>query len=181
MAKLVFDTETTGWHHSKKPDNHPDQPRLVQLGIELCSDQGEPMSAVSLLVNPQMPIPEKAMEAHGITDEMVQTFGVRESTAAELFVAMAARADTWVMHNSRYDLGVMRCVFARAGIRMVMPINGAYCTMEAAKRHLPGPLSNLSYCMLKIFGESHDNAHNALADTIACRRLYFHFVSRMRT
>ena len=72
---LFFDTETTGFPNKKSPLDDPSQPHLVQLGAVLC-DGRVVRAQLDLIVNPGVPIPEKATAVHGITDEMAAKCGV---------------------------------------------------------------------------------------------------------
>jgi DNA polymerase-3 subunit epsilon len=191
MTILTIDTETDGFHHSTKPNNHPDQPRLVQIAMELITDEGAPLSAVSLVVDPGRPIPEKATAVHGITDEFAKEYGVQESAAVIIFVELMDKADLIVAHNAKFDIGVMRCAMARHGLTDHFGYQ-IFCTMEAATPIARIPPTekmlragftkykspNLGECMRIFFNEDHAGAHDALADVIACRRIYFELKRR---
>ncbi len=68
QAVLIFyDFETTGLFADKKNPDRPN-PRAVELAAYIPSIN----KSFSTLINPGIPIPEEAMNIHGITNEMVQ-------------------------------------------------------------------------------------------------------------
>jgi DNA polymerase III subunit epsilon len=186
---LFFDTETTGFFQDRLPYDHPDQPRLVQLAAQLTDDAGLALSSISLIVNPGIPIPERASAVHGITNEIAEKVGISENTAIGIFAFMARRSAVMVAHNSKFDVGVMECVRARTSIPLELP--EAFCTMEKASPIINLPPTDrmraagiikpkppkLEECIRHFFGEDLEGAHDAMVDLVACRRVYFHLKS----
>lgn len=189
---LFFDTETTGFPHTTKPIDHPDQPHIVELAAELCSDDGKPVAGFSLIIDPGVEtgvhIPSKVAEIHGIDDEKAWRLGVPPVFALEAFLQLLMRADEVVAHNLDFDEQMMEIAFARYRLARaagrVLGGQTKFCTMKSTTDicKLPSPRGGykwpkLTECMQHFFGEEHINAHSALADTSACRRVYFHLKS----
>lgn len=191
MTVLFFDTETTGFFQDRLPVDHPDQPYIVQLAAQLCHDDGEPVAGFSLIVDPgigEISIPARASEVHGITDEIAVQFGVSAVSALSMFTHLYQRADLVCAHNIKFDRGVIEAAISRH-YRKVMPLRKPlFCTMEAATPIINLPPTErmiaagfnkpkppkLEECIKHFFGEDFEDAHDAMADVIACRRVYLH-------
>jgi len=186
---LFFDTETTGFYSNRLPFDHDDQPRLVQIALPLTEDDGEPVASASLIVNPGVPIPERAAQVHGITNERAEAMGVSEKTALALFTFMADRSDLIVAHNIAFDINVMACAYARSGHEA--PEWATFCTMDAACPIINLPPTDrmkaaginrpksprLEECVRHFFDEDLEGAHDAIVDLNACARVFFHLKS----
>lgn len=188
---LFFDTETTGFFLDREAVNHPDQPYIVQLAAQLCQDDGEPVAGFSFIVDPgvgAITIPEKASAVHGITNEKAVQFGVPAEFALGAFTHLYQRADLVCAHNIKFDRGVIETAIARHYDR-VMPLRKPlFCTMEAATPIINLPPTErmiaagfnkpkppkLEECIRHFFDEALDDAHDAMADVAACRRVYLH-------
>jgi DNA polymerase-3 subunit epsilon len=185
---LFFDTETTGFFLDRLPVDHPDQPYIVQLAAQLCEDDGEPVSGFSFVVAPGVPIPSRASDVHGITDERAAALGVSSEYALSAFTHLYQRADIVCAHNIKFDKGVMEAAIARH-YGKVMPLRkNLFCTMEAAKPIINLPPTDrmksvgmtspkppkLEECIKHFFNEELAGAHDAMIDVIACQRVYLH-------
>lgn len=94
---LVLDTETTGLSHAVDKIIE-----LALLGVALDARTGLPFGPVQVFEgfeDPGMPIPEKAREVTGISDDMVR--GQRLDDAA--VAALVEGADLVVAHNAGFD------------------------------------------------------------------------------
>lgn len=191
MTVLFFDTETTGFFQDRLPVDHPEQPYIVQLAAQLCQDDGEPIAGFSFIVDPGIgvvSIPARASAVHGITDERAVQFGVSPEFALSAFTHLYQRADLVVAHNIKFDRGVIEAAISRH-YKKVMPLRKAlFCTMEAATPIINLPPTErmkavgfdkpkppkLEECIRHFFDEDFDDAHDAMADVVACRRVYLH-------
>lgn len=186
MNILFFDTETTGFVQHRLPDDDASQPHLVQIAAKLTDDGGAIINQFSLIVNPGVPIPPRAAEVHGITDNLAMAQGIPEASAFRLFCFLLDRADLVVAHNAAFDLAVMRCLAAREGTGL-RPVE-TFCTMETATPIVNLPPTEkmvaagimkpkspkLEECVRHFFNEALDGAHDALIDVDACARVFFH-------
>lgn len=191
---LFFDTETTGFFQDRLPVDHPDQPYIVQLAAQLCEDGGGPVSGFSFIVNPGIgvvTIPDRASAVHGITNERAAQFGVSLEFALSAFTHLYQRANLVCAHNIKFDRGVIETAISRH-YKKVMPLRKPlFCTMEAATPVINLPPTErmiaagfdkpkppkLEECIRHFFNEDLEGAHDAMADVIACRRVYFHLAA----
>ena len=191
MRHLIVDTETTGFTKPRLPIDHPDQPHIVQLAAQLCEDDGVPAAGFVFIVRPGdgVTIPAAASAVHGITDEMAAELGMPLDVVMDALRALTTRADILVAHNIAFDRSIIETAMSRR-YRSPERLGGQmFCTMESAAPIVNLPPTErmmaagivkpkspkLSECMRHFFGEEfEEHAHDAMADVVACRRVYFH-------
>lgn len=195
MNTLFFDTETTGLTKKNKPHTHPDQPMPVQIGVKLDADNTLEMGAANVLIQTNTVdgvkpwiVSDGAYKATGIDNARADAFGIHLVTGMELFLDMAATADTIVAHNISYDIVVIRRamqVYCQAtGQEYWDPFENKtlICTMFASQDIVKAPPKRngewkwpkLEECVAHFFGEKLEGAHDALVDVRACARVYYH-------
>lgn len=195
MNLLFFDTETTGLPDWRSPSDAPHQPHVIQAAGILCDHLGNEIHEWQTLIKPgagAVMSPE-AQAAHGISLERAEAEGIHLTEAWMAFADLVDRAEGVVGHNITFDLRMMRIAGAKlSGIKWDCPIPHR-CTMRMATTicNLPPtekmiaagfnkPKSpNLTECMRFFFDEDHSNAHDALADVRACKRVYFAIKERL--
>lgn len=96
---VAIDFETTGFSHSKD--------RPVQIGLARF-EKDRPVKRFCSLINPGIPIPEKVVAIHGITDEKVKDaptldIAVQSAVIQGLFDGAVA-----VAFNAPFDRGFMK-------------------------------------------------------------------------
>ena len=188
---LFFDTETTGLFSDRIPVDHDGQPYLVQLAAQLCDDNMRPVSTFCAIVDNGVDIPAGAAAVHKITTEMAKRDGLSPELALRIFSHMYQRADKLCAHNIKFDKGVMETAIARHNKKVLPLEKPLVCTMEmaspivnlpptdrmrAAGFNKPKP-PKLAECIKHFFGEDLPDAHDALVDLAACRRIYAHMQS----
>lgn len=186
MPRLLFtDTETTGVPaRGCDQFDHPNLPRIVQLACVLLDHDGAERAAVSLVIRPDVDIPVGASNVHGITMDIAADFGVAEKAAAGMFLRLCQKADIVVAHNAPFDLLMLRGAVHRAGASWIeKPVR---CTMTAATPILMMPPTarmvaagfnkpkppKLEEAFEHLMGRKMENAHNAMADVLACVAVY---------
>ncbi|HQT62792.1 3'-5' exonuclease [Acidiphilium sp.] len=192
---LFFDTETTGLPDNRMPLGDSCQPHLVQLACLLTDDDGAERSHANLIVNPGVPIPNRASDVHGITDEIAERAGVSSLAAVAIWNRLAERADLIVAHNIKFDLAIIETAWIRTKTSIDFEQKHGsrrrFCTMEASTPIVNLPPTErmiaagfdkpkspkLEEAIKHFFGESLDGAHDAMVDMRACARLYFHLQS----
>jgi DNA polymerase-3 subunit epsilon len=113
---LVFDTETTGFVEPTLPPGHPSQPKLVQLGCVLMTDEFREVAAVDLTVRPDgYTIPDRSSQVHGITTSIAHETGIPLANVLGVFAQLRANAVECVAFNTKFDRLVMEAAFARHG------------------------------------------------------------------
>lgn len=186
---LFFDTETTDLPLFKSPSEDPRQPHLIQVAALLTDDDGEEIERLSTIVAlPEgVEVAPEAFAAHGITPARSRAEG-RDAleVLGELF-AMRDKAEIDVAHNRQFDARIARIQALRYGLfdpfekgrsecslTLSTPILNLPPTPKMVAAGFKKPKSpNLGECVEFFFGEKHDKAHDALADVIACKRVYF--------
>jgi DNA polymerase III epsilon subunit-like protein len=181
---LFFDTETTGKANFNVPPDHPSQPRLVQLACELYTLDGtRPLHTLSVIIKPEgFTIPEETSKIHGITQDIANAIGVKQSWAVNTFLGMMSHAKYFIAHNVSFDTLIMLKEFHVAGkwtITSPNPFTSTFCTMQTATNvcKLPGNYGKYKWPKLSeaykyAFNEDLQHAHDALVDVRACKRVY---------
>lgn len=96
----VLDVETTGLDYSHD--------RIVQIGIIKIIDN-QPVDSLNTYINPEMPIPSRSTEIHGITDADVKDAPTYKQIADRVLSLM--NNDTVVGHNVTFDLNFVQRIF----------------------------------------------------------------------
>lgn len=179
MNILYFDTETTGFVRKGAALNDPAQPHLVQLGAILVSDD-KVVAEVNVIAKVDVEIPKPASDIHGITNEISDRLGLEPLDVFKLFRGLANKADLVVAHNYDYDHSIIEIADARFGYNPTLDRAKSFCTMLAMTNicQLPGRYPG-AYKWPKLqeaykfcFGEEFADAHDAMADIRACRRVH---------
>lgn len=179
---LFFDTETTGKADFRAEPDAPHQPRLVQFAALLCEDNGDEVGLASLIIRPhQFTIPADASAIHGITTQKALDCGVHLESALDLFVSWSTAAKPIVAHNIQFDRWILLGEMMRSGaIKPEYIFHDGFCTMKAMTQmcKLPGNYGDYKWPKLieayrHCFGCDFDKAHDALADVLACKKVYF--------
>jgi len=177
---LCFDTETTGKVNFKAECEDDSQPNLVQLGCVLSDDDGKIAAQVEFVVKPEgWVIPYEATAIHGISNEFATEYGVPLKTVLSCFNMMSKRADFIVAHSLDFDERVMDTAFYREGLTWLHAMPNWCCTMKMATPilELPGNYGKFKWPSLaeahkSLCGADVVDAHSALADALACHRIY---------
>ena len=188
MTLLFFDTETTGLVDFKAAPEADHQPHILQLGCLLTDNGGQELTTIDLLIQSPVLCAAEATAVHGITTDMSLEYGVSPLVAAHLFLDLLNQADRIVAHNLSYDQAIMRSLFSRYGLTEHLPSlkdKPGDCTMLLSTSicKIPGPRGfkwpKLSEAYEYFFQETFENAHSAIADVRACKRIYFMLHNRV--
>ena len=96
----VLDVETTGLDYSHD--------RIVQIGIIKVLDN-QPVDSLNTYINPEMPIPARSTDIHGITDADVKDAPTYKQIADRVLSLM--NNSTVVGHNVTFDLNFVQRIF----------------------------------------------------------------------
>ncbi len=181
-----FDTETTGLPDFNQRARHESQPHIVQLAAILTDDAGDVLESHNCIVKPDgWSIPKEVSDLHGITDEIAQV-GLPEKLVASLLFEMVKKSTLLVAHNITFDKFIARIALRRH--ELFSDADDVWwkefptsCTMRRMTDicKLPGKFSgkykwpNLQEAHTHAFGKPFDGAHDALADVLACKEVYF--------
>lgn len=172
MYYLFFDTETTGLN--------PLNDRLLSIGMVLTDERGKVLMQHYFLIKPTgFTINEtsEAFRINQISNNMVNEDG------KNIFFVMTVidqilnkyKPLTLVAHNIEFDLAFMisECdrIHLHALVRKLQRTN-LFCTAKIVD---PGGYTSLKNTYLHFFGKENDGHHNALADAIACKNIFFQY------
>jgi DNA polymerase III epsilon subunit-like protein len=182
---LFFDTETTGMLVRGLPADDPAQPRVVQLAAVLADAGGDVIAQLSTLIRPDgWTVSEGARDVHGISTDRCAAYGVPIAAAVGLFDALCGVAGELVAHNLSFDERVLGAEYGRLGRPDFAGGLVGFCTMQAATPvcRLPGRQGfkwpTLAEAHRHLIGTDFVDAHDALADVLACMRCYFELKQR---
>lgn len=151
---VFFDLETTGLNIVTD--------RIVEIAILKVHVDGHEESK-TFKVNPEMPIPAKTTEIHGISDEDVKDCPTFKELAKTLANFME-KCDIGGFNSNKFDIPLLAEEFLRAGVdidftkRKFVDVQTIFHKME--KRNLEAAYR--FYC-----DKTLENAHSANADTMA--------------
>ncbi len=184
---LIFDTETTGF---PKDYNAPltrfdNWPRMVQIAWQLHDYDGQLMESDAFVVKPDgYTIPFKAEEVHGISTAMAGKYGQDIRPVLDRFAEVLVKASHIAGHNIEFDLKIAGSEFLRNGYQNLLEGKTVVDSMKTSVNFcaLPGgrgggfKYPKLGELHVKLFGETFEEAHNAVADVIATSRCFLEMV-----
>jgi DNA polymerase-3 subunit epsilon len=194
MKALFYDTETTGLPLFSEPSEDPRQPHIVQLGALLVDlDTRKVHASIDLVIRPgDWEIPAEVTAIHGITTEHARAVGVSESLAVELFLELWNQSSFRCGHNEQFDARIVRIALMRHNAKIgrdpdQWKAGKAECTQILSTPILKLPptpkmlaagfnkhkSANLREAYKHFMNEDLADAHSAMADAQACRRVYF--------
>lgn len=169
---VAFDTETTGL-------NPLEGDRIMEFAaVELTVDaqlRVRSVKAHDFLINPEMPIPRKATQVTGITDEDVADKPLFAQRAAQV---RALLADAIIVaHNLPFDLAFLRAELSRVGSSW--PNTRAEVdTLTLSQRRMTDLKVHKLSEVARHLGVPLDNAHRATHDAEACGRVLVEMARR---
>ena len=189
---LVYDCETTGLPDFKAPSEAPHQPHLVQVAALLVdpTDWSERASFHAIVKPEGWTIPAEVVAVHGITTERAAAIGIPEKLAVSMVKHLWELADLRIAHNQGFDARILRIALLRHGSRELADRwkdAPGFCTadafeplcrlpptdrMKAAGRGDQFKRPKLVEALKWATGTDLEGAHDAMADTRACLRLY---------
>jgi len=179
---LVFDTETTGFSSDKYPARHPKQGRICQVAFLLVDQSGRTLAEFSSLVAPdEWQISEGAKKVHGLSDTLCADHGLKSRTVFQIFQRLAKKADIIVAFNLKFDMKMLNIEAKAHGLEMPT-FKAQHCAMldsvDVCK--IPNARGSgykwpkLPEALHALTGEElGENAHDAMVDTVACKKVYF--------
>src|SRR6056300_1862676 len=190
MQYIAFDFETSGLPEGRRnvevtPETLKcyDTCRAVSLSAARFSHRGRLLDTFDSIIIPEdFTISERSIEVHGITEEYAKRKGRPFiDVFLDFMKFIGPRTKTIVAHNAQFDTSVLKSEMLRHNINMdlIKDLN-IRCTLKLYKERFLKPI-RLGVLYKDIFGEEFENAHNSLADCIACGRVYPHLLGYERT
>jgi DNA polymerase III epsilon subunit-like protein len=187
MQYIAFDFETSGLPKGRKPVTQEtlgqyDTCRAVSLSAARFSSKGRLVDTFDAMILPtDFTISPGSIAIHGITEDMVRSRGRPFlQVFTDFMTFIGPRTKTIVAHNAKFDVSVLRSEMLRHGINLslIEELNFR-CTLELYRERFLKPI-RLGVLYEEIFGEQFENAHNSLADCIACGRVYPYVIGHER-
>lgn len=189
---LFYDTETTGLPDFKTPaEKFAAHPGIAQLAAILADEYYNILGTFNLIVKQPESVPysEDAAKVHGITKEMMNSYGVSPKLATRLFIEAMQKPITLVAHNEAFDRKMLRIEMHRNGYgEQAEKLRGlpGECTMRLAdpimkmeptdKMLAAGFNKNkppkLEEAYEYFTGKALENAHDAMADARAVMEIH---------
>ncbi len=114
MLWLGIDTETTGLD--------PNEDRVVEIGAVLWDcETKQPVEIYNTLIKTEIAISEEAAEVNGLSNELLDAWGVEESQAMDRLWSMLAKADYCIAHNAPFDKAMLEESFKRCNKAIITP------------------------------------------------------------
>jgi len=186
MTNILFiDTETTGFKKSGLIVKG--QARVCQIAMVMADQEGRTLASFSCLVKPDgWEIGEGAYKTHGISQQDCEDYGLEQRYFVNMFLRLVSQCKTIVAHNETFDKGMIEIELAHSK-KIRLPHIPWYCTqknsvdvckipptekmIKAGRTHYKAP--NLAEALEILTGKRLENAHDAMADTLACKDIFF--------
>ena len=189
MQYVAFDFETSGLPQGRR--NVPvsldtiqsyDTCRAVSLSAARFSSRGRLINTFDAMILPtDFTISEGSQAVHGISQEQAIKVGRPFSQVFNDFMTfIGPRTKTLVAHNAKFDEAVLRSEMIRHGLDLTLLDDFNFqCTLELYRARFLKPI-RLAVLYNEIYGVDFENAHNSLADCIACGKVYPYVIGRTR-
>ena len=165
---LVFlDTETTG--------DAPYRDKIIELSAVKVKG-GELIDEFDTLIDPEIAIPEIALEVSGITEDMVRG-KPKFAEVADAFLTFLG-SDVIVAHNADFDRQFINHELMLAGKKTIN--NAQFCTVKMARRILPRQERYSLEHLAESLRLDKGNSHRALDDTKTSWQLFRKMTERMK-
>lgn len=159
---IGLDLETTGLSPLVDKIIEISAVKLTPCGIEYF-DQ---------LIDPDCDIPQKTIDIHGITNDMVQGSPKIEEVLPKFFEFTGGLP--LVAHNAQFDLGFL--VFNLHQLKLSANNHEVYCSCKYARSSLKNRESYKLSALASELGINLENAHRALDDAIAGLEVFAHSI-----
>jgi len=187
---LCFDTETTGKYNFKGKPQDLDQPRIVQLGAVLLSDNWVPRVHLNAIIRPSgFKVSNEVARIHGITHEIAEQNGLSCSVVWELFQEMALKADIVMGYNLQFDLSMISVECCRSRLNWTFKNQFERIDVMLLMKdvmQMPGNYGDWKFPKLTeayefLFGKPLKGAHGAMADALATIKIYRKYLECLPT
>jgi len=188
MQYIAFDFETSGLPVGRRPVTYDtvkqyDTCRAVSLSAARFSSRGRLIDTFDKIIRPDgFQISQGSIDIHGITQEVAEKDGQHFVEVFNEFMRfVGSRTSLMIAHNAKFDLNVLRSEMVRNDMVLSNIDHLTFrCTLEMYRERFLKPIK-LGILYKEIFGEEFENAHNSLADCIACGRVYPYLLGHERT
>jgi len=177
---IFFDTETTGFPRGGSSFD-PDQARVCQIAAILADKNLDIVDEYKTVIKPHnWTISKGAYDTHGISQEECERIGVHSHDALKRFLKLALCSKYLIAHHAKFDRQMLKIECEVHG-EVVPEFDRVFCTMLLTKNAVGahdknGRVKNPSLvdAYKHIFDEDLADAHDAMADTKGCMRIFKH-------
>lgn len=159
---VVIDTETTGLAKDSE---------IIELTI---LDKSGTVLFDSL-IKPTKSIDPKAIEIHGITDEMVVNAPTFNDLAETIFRIMNGK--NIVAHNVNFDRKRLEFEFSRTPVVGQLNVKSWNCTMFLSLHHKRQKWPKLNELAERLDLDFEGEAHRSATDTEMCRKIFIKYAN----
>lgn len=184
MNYIAFDFETSGLPRGRRNAkvtrdtiSNFDGCRAVSLSAARFSQRGRLTKTFDAIIRPDdFHIGADSTAIHGITHERAVEEGRPFTEVFRDFMEfIGPHTKTLVAHNAQFDVSVLHSEMLRHDLDQTLIDDFEFqCTLQMYKANNFMTPIKLTQLYKDIFGEEFDNAHNSLADSIACGKVYPH-------
>ena len=167
MREVILDTETTGL-------NSDNGDRIVEIGCVELVNHVATGTTYHQYVNPERPMPDEALQIHGLSEAFLSEFPVMSDIIDEFleFIGVAPL----VIHNAEFDLRFLNAELARLD-KPALKIKRAIDTVRLAREKFPGASVSLNaLCKRFSIDNSSRSFHGALLDAHLLALVYLELV-----
>ena len=179
--QIFLDLETTGLAPKNKDDycDYKDTQkysscRIIQIYMCIYNDNVL-IDEIHTYIDPQMPIPDKAKEITGITDEQVKNKKFTKAIINKI-KSFLKLGDIIIGHNIAFDIHILASELFRLNEKDLAKNlfeKKQFCTMKNAHKIQKGgryPKLETLYSMF--YKEKLGNSHDAKVDVLMCKKIY---------
>lgn len=187
MKYLFVDTETTGLpkEYDAPYTDVDNWPRLVQLAW-IVYDYTTIVARKNFIIKPiGFTIPDASTKVHGISTKQALEKGQRIETILKYFLTDVQDADAIIGHNIKFDIKVVQSELYRLNINNSLEQVEVLDTMILSTDYCKIPNKQYGYrfpklieLYNKLFSESFDNMHDAMADIEATAKCFWALIDR---
>lgn len=182
MRVAVFDTETTGILRGEY--TNPDAPYLAAIALAIYDTEKQRVEAsLNTLILPiDWTMPPEAGAVNGLTDEMLQVYGLPVEQVLPVVVELLMPCEPLVGHNVLFDVRILAAALYRNNMLTALDTllnKDTFCTMTQSKQVVQAKTVNgrlkfpkLTEAYEFFFERPLDSAHSANADVIATLEIY---------
>lgn len=178
---LIFDTETTTFPSNYLDRNHPNQARMMQLGILVLDETFKEVFAFKSLIRlPEGKVcSDGAFAAHGISVERCNKFGLPSDVAIKVLENLYGDSIRCIGHNLQFDARLVEIEdstfpFVYGKHICTMEIMTPICRLPKTSNRGSGEFKwpKLQEAYQFVTGKQFDGAHDALADVRATAEIF---------
>lgn len=183
---IIFDTETVGLPNNWNApfSDLENWPRMVQIAWMIFNENKTLIKRANKIIKPEgFTIPEEIAKIHRITTERAIEEGYDLKEVLLEFNEDIENNDYLIAHNIAFDEAIISSEFLRKEMESNLNSIEKICTMKESREFFKRRTgkekwAKLTELYIELFGETFEDAHDALVDVKACAKCYFEMVDK---